>query len=200
MSQNANNIIDRLKEELLIKTDKDLCQIIAIKPNTLSTWKKRDTLDFNKVISLCEERNLDLNYIFFDEREIVDNKEVIVNDEVGAPKIIIEPVSPTIEELARFQLVNTNRNIALFDSFNSYHPRFKNRQMVLGQKSSKKLLKPDEVYIIKCEDSSVFLDEVVMVGEEPFQVQLKSYFTSDDTYKIVTVQSIWTVIGAITIP
>jgi hypothetical protein len=66
MSQNAINILLRLKEALQINTDKEICSLLDVKSNTLSTWKKRDTLDFNKVIGLCEERNLDLNYIFFE--------------------------------------------------------------------------------------------------------------------------------------
>ena len=70
MAQSAITVIERIKNELLLTSDKALCKLLDIKPNTLSTWKKRDTLDFNKVIALCNERQLNLNYIFFgEERE-----------------------------------------------------------------------------------------------------------------------------------
>ncbi len=63
-SQNANLILKKLKKSLKISTDIELSEILNVKPNTISTWKKRNTLDYNCVISICELYEIDLNYIF----------------------------------------------------------------------------------------------------------------------------------------
>ncbi len=63
-SQNANLILKKLKKSLKISTDIELSEILNVKPNTISTWKKRNTLDYNCIISICELYEIDLNYIF----------------------------------------------------------------------------------------------------------------------------------------
>ena len=69
-SQNAINVIDRLKKALKIKTDIELSEFLNIKPNTISTWKKRDSVDFDSIISICELYELDLNEIFLNKKKI----------------------------------------------------------------------------------------------------------------------------------
>ncbi len=62
-AQIAKNIIERLKKSLKVKTDTSLSEILNIKPNTISSWKKRNTLDYSKIINKCVELNIDLNLI-----------------------------------------------------------------------------------------------------------------------------------------
>lgn len=63
-TQIAKNIINRLKKSLKVDTDTRLSEILNIKPNTISSWKKRNTLDYSKIIDKCIELNIDLNLIF----------------------------------------------------------------------------------------------------------------------------------------
>lgn len=63
-AQNAKNIISKLKTHLKVDTDTKLAEILNIKPNTISSWKKRNTLDFSKIIDICIQLNIDLNLIF----------------------------------------------------------------------------------------------------------------------------------------
>lgn len=63
-SQFANKIITDLKSALKIKTDRELCDLLKIKQNTLSTWKKRNSVDYGSVIALCELMDIDINEIF----------------------------------------------------------------------------------------------------------------------------------------
>lgn len=65
-TQIAKNIINKLKKNLKISTDTKLSEILNIKPNTISSWKKRNTLDYSKIIDKCIELNIDLNVIFND--------------------------------------------------------------------------------------------------------------------------------------
>lgn len=178
MSQSAINIIDRLKEELSINTDKNLCKLIDIKPNTLSTWKKRDSLDFNKIIALCESKNLDLNYIFFDEKKFSadnENEKPLLKTE----SLLAEP--PEVKIFKEFQLINTNRNIALFQSILSYHPTLQSDSMVLGQKIRKNQTTDGVIYIIEFDTEELIVDELqkAITNKKINEFTLKNYHPFD---------------------
>jgi transcriptional regulator with XRE-family HTH domain len=67
-SLNANLILKKLKKSLKISTDIQLSEFLNIKPNTISTWKKRNSLDYASIISICELYEIDLNEIFFEQK------------------------------------------------------------------------------------------------------------------------------------
>lgn len=60
----ANDVIRRLKQLLGFKTDLELANLLGIKPNTLSSWKIRETLRYDKIIEVCKEHRIDLNELF----------------------------------------------------------------------------------------------------------------------------------------
>ena len=69
-SLNANLILKKLKNALKISTDIQLSEFLNIKPNTISTWKKRNSLDYASIISICELYEIDLNEIFFEKKNL----------------------------------------------------------------------------------------------------------------------------------
>ena len=197
MSQNANNIIIRLKEELHISADKEICQLLDIKPNTLSTWKKRETLDFNKVIGLCEERNLDLNYIFFDERQSSDiQKDDAFYNQVADEENTLSCDSK-IELISKFELINTNRNLAIFNSIKSEHPSMQNKQLVVGQKVSKKQIKENELYIIEDSVNSFFIDELTFLSTNKDNFSYKFHYSQTVSDQPIQFKNVWRVISTI---
>lgn len=64
-SLNANLVLSKLKKLMKISTDIELAELLNVKPNTISTWKKRNSLDFAAIISICELYEIDLNEIFY---------------------------------------------------------------------------------------------------------------------------------------
>lgn len=70
--RNANKIIETLKEIFNLSTDIGLAEKLNISPTTLSTWKSRNSLDYKMIINLCEEHEIDLNYLFLG---ITENQE-----------------------------------------------------------------------------------------------------------------------------
>jgi len=66
-SLNANLVLSKLKNLMKISTDIELSELLNVKPNTISTWKKRNSLDFASIISICELYEISLNDIFFDK-------------------------------------------------------------------------------------------------------------------------------------
>lgn len=74
--QNATAVIKKLKRLLGIKTDLELSNILDVKPNTISSWKKRNSLQYEGLIELCKERRIDLNELFFKEASALHNNSL----------------------------------------------------------------------------------------------------------------------------
>ncbi len=47
-------ILNNIKDYLKFKNDKEFAEFLDIKQNTLSTWKKRNTIDYDKIIAKCD--------------------------------------------------------------------------------------------------------------------------------------------------
>ncbi|WP_121966611.1 helix-turn-helix domain-containing protein [Myroides sp. N17-2] len=71
--QDATGVIKKLKRMMGIKTDLQLSEILDVKPNTISSWKKRDSLQYEGLIALCKEHKIDLNELFFSDSTAVYN-------------------------------------------------------------------------------------------------------------------------------
>jgi len=65
-------IINKLKEHLNIKFDKELADFLGIKPNTVATWKKRNTIDIDIIMSKCDL--IDANWLLTGKGNMLKNK------------------------------------------------------------------------------------------------------------------------------
>ena len=63
---NISNILKKLKDVVGVKSDKELASLLNVSYPTIAAWKKRNTLDFQKVIKFAVEHSIDLNYLFAD--------------------------------------------------------------------------------------------------------------------------------------
>jgi len=74
-------VIQRIKKKLDIKTDKKLTEMLGVKATTFSAWRTRNSLDFKLVLEFCRENDLDLNHIFFGEKdELVNREEIYISE------------------------------------------------------------------------------------------------------------------------
>ena len=72
---NKSLILSKLKSHLGFKYDSELADFLDIAPNTLSTWKSRNTLDYDKIIEKCE---------FIDANWLITGKEPMLRDNAGS--------------------------------------------------------------------------------------------------------------------
>lgn len=52
-------ILERVKVAKNLASDAILAHFLGIKPSTLSNWKARNSIDYDKLFSKCEDLNLD---------------------------------------------------------------------------------------------------------------------------------------------
>lgn len=55
----SNDILDRLKTALSISSDKDLGEALGVSKAAVSNWRKRNSIDLERVFSVCELINFD---------------------------------------------------------------------------------------------------------------------------------------------
>ncbi|MCT8340294.1 helix-turn-helix domain containing protein [Flavobacteriaceae bacterium TK19130] len=193
MAQSADIIIDRLKKLLNLSSDKALCEVLDIKPNTLSTWKRRKTLDFNKVIALCNKHELNLNYVFFGEE----------SDTFSLP----EQKVPTAKLMGKFEdhaihtmkLVNTNRNLILFKAKKDSLPLVKKGALVVGQKVQKNKIRQETPYIISFNNKACTIDEFYPCEENIncFRLKYKTIKDFDTIIPDTDISAIWQLVDTV---
>lgn len=54
-SQLANLIIDRVKNAYDMPSDAELADFLGVAPSTVSSWRRRDTVDFQLIFAKCDE-------------------------------------------------------------------------------------------------------------------------------------------------
>ena len=64
-SLNVSLIIEQLKDALNERTDKSLCEKLGITPQTLSSWKRRNSIPYETIVEIAHAHNLSLDWLTF---------------------------------------------------------------------------------------------------------------------------------------
>lgn len=70
--QNVNLILERFKKAKGINTDKELSDLLEVNPSTISVWKKRNSLDYQRLFAKCHD--IDINSLIKGEKENFSRK------------------------------------------------------------------------------------------------------------------------------
>lgn len=79
-SNNTNNILKRLKLILDINTDLELCNILNIKPSSLSGWRKRNSLNYDLIFDSIKLKDINLNWLIMGKGDIYNRNEDYTDD------------------------------------------------------------------------------------------------------------------------
>lgn len=81
--QNANLILDRLKKAYSMKYDAEIADFLGKDASTISTWRRRGTVDYAIIFSKCQDINA--NYIIHGDlpikRETLDTESIAMVSE-----------------------------------------------------------------------------------------------------------------------
>lgn len=185
----TNDIIKRLKQLLGLKTDLELANLLEIKPNTLSSWKIRETLRYDKIIEVCKQYKIDLNEVFLVHPNSVYNidlahrvvKMISVNNHIeyfiNSEKCLATSptcVFPTEEE------VNIGFQIGVENMF----PTIKLSSYVLAMKIDTEEMKPWHIYILVVENKGILFYRFKRKSEDEELV----FVSDNDTFEGLTVK------------
>ncbi len=146
-SHNATILIDRLKERYSLRTDAALCDMLGVSPNTLSTWRKRNSFDYELVFSKCE--GLDANFLLYGEHD--DSQIAILSEPAAIYKAGPKSELPMIPESAIAGLGSGELTIHENDIEDRYFiPEFSKADFLIRVKGSSMYPKYNPGDIVAC--------------------------------------------------
>lgn len=123
-----SKIIKEIKLYLGFKNDTELADFLGIKQNTLSTWKSRNTMDYDLVISKCDF--IDANWLLTGQGPMLKSE---LQPAVSSPQPQ-ENDNNEIVSLLKDKIALLEKNNALQERENAYlSEKIKNLQEELKQ-------------------------------------------------------------------
>jgi len=77
-------ILNRIKSHYGFKSDAEFARFLGIKPNSLSNWYTRNTIDYDLVFSKCEDINLEWLLSGNDLQSQNENVEKNISENIAA--------------------------------------------------------------------------------------------------------------------
>ncbi|TVR29679.1 MAG: hypothetical protein EA390_09385 [Balneolaceae bacterium] len=76
---NVTSILARLKDELNLQKDVDLAEFLGVAQNTISAWKKRDSVNYELIFDKVIPYNIDLNWLIYGKLmpQIVEDENLL---------------------------------------------------------------------------------------------------------------------------
>ncbi|MFI2743824.1 helix-turn-helix domain-containing protein [Zhouia sp. PK063] len=204
-SLNASVILNKVKKSLQMKTDSELAELLDVRSNTLSTWKKRNTVDFIKVLTLCDKFNLDIKYIFREGTEDDDyfNETPLVS--LNEAHNYIKKCSQLeyIHQLPKYKFPEIKGNTMAFETGNNTHESILKNAIIIGETSSFEQIHSDHLYII-VSDKILFGKCKLTQNKDTYNPQLEFYPTGYDTEDRIIIDSskilqLWKIVGQLKI-
>ena len=84
-------ILSEIKKYLNISKDKDFASFLGIKQNTLSSWKKRNTIDYERIISKCDF--IDANWLLTGKGDMLKQNDNSYNISEEINSVVEEPIN-----------------------------------------------------------------------------------------------------------
>lgn len=163
-SQNAKDVLERLKIAYNIRNDTELAAFLGVARNTVSTWKTRNSIDYALVFAKCD--NLNIDWLITGEGEIFKTK---------TPKNVIKE--------------NDNKNDNNFDNIPKLQKTLSKSPPVNEDNSPTETNSDSEVIR---EQQNVFTGmtdkEVLDIIEEGFEAHLMEMYEAGRAVPAVTVQ------------
>lgn len=62
-----DEILDKIKELKGVKTDTELSKLLKVKPNAVTNWRKRRSIPYDRIVTMCEKDGIPLGLILFED-------------------------------------------------------------------------------------------------------------------------------------
>jgi len=202
-SQNAILVLDKLKKTLKINTDKQLSEFLNVKPNTISTWKKRNSVDHSVIISICELYEINLNEIFYDSCNLIISNECIPSE---TPLISREiqfqyciDSNAIIENLPKynFPFIHSENSRAFQVLSNNMYPVIEENSFVLCEATTLEDVPENAMVVVISKSKGLFINRIHRNHNTPGSFLLTSENNFFETIKLEkdSIDEIWQIKG-----
>ncbi len=181
-SPNATLVLERLKKHLQIRTNIDLANILNVKPNTISTWKKRNSMDYELIVSVCEKHGIDLNEVFYDDSTVVEVEKNNYNQNISVVtrEFQYQYVNHLGEDTFMSQIPKYNfpfisgENMRAFQvTGNMMHPTLEDNSIVIARKLDEyESISDNKNYVIVSKIRGIFINRVQTLFDSPDELLL----------------------------
>lgn len=135
----ARYFLNRLKQEVGIKTDKELAEAMGVKYGTLTKWVARNSIPKDPLVEFVVKKGIDLKQLAYDEISEMTRRQFSGSVIPRLSKSAIDSVLDQEAQMVAEQLKETYRFIAQYGN------------MVLLRKFEEELSSLSASYIEKCE-------------------------------------------------
>jgi len=116
-----NSIINRLKTYFQVVNDSELADILGVKQNTLSTWRSRNTINYDLIFAKCE--NVNLNWLIFGIGEMLISNIEICEETTSINKYLLNSdISRVQESVPLYNIEAAAGVVAIFDNLKEQKP------------------------------------------------------------------------------
>jgi hypothetical protein len=200
-SLNANLILKRLKKALQINTDIELSKLLDIKPNTISTWKKRDTLDYSAIISICNLYEIDLNKILSEKTynsgisNVIPNNTPLIKREIQFEYCLgNEDLLNSLPQY-HFPFIQSKISRAFEIVSNNMKPTINANSFVVCEITDTKSIEEDAIVVIISKTKGLIINRVINDSplENNFTLSNDNAFFRNTTIDSEDIKEIWAV-------
>jgi transcriptional regulator with XRE-family HTH domain len=203
-SQNANLILKKLKKTLKIATDIELSKILNVKPNTISSWKKRNTVDYNTIISICELYEIDLNEIFINTKakntiDFISCKTPLVSSELQFQYCIEKESLLESLPVYHFPFIKSSNTMVFQVSSNNMYPLIKLNSYVVCEAKDLNEIKDNSLAVIISRTKGFFMNRILMnkTNNNTLILNNENTFFSNIEFEKSDINEIWLVKGVL---
>ena len=198
-SQNAIFVLSKLKKILKTRTDRELSLVLNVRPNTLSTWKKRNTLDYSLIISICKEHKIDLCELFWGKEALKTevNKVPLIRKE-SIHEYTNGQIGPA--DLPQYSLPFINRSPAMIFQVgsNDMFPVLEENAFAICEKTALHAIENQSVLVLVSRKKGFFINRFEkMEGASLLLFNDNSMDREKIKIKAEVIDEWWEVIGSI---
>jgi len=189
-------IIKRLKNKLKLKTDVELSKALGVRPNTISTWKKRNSVDNEAIMTLCDSLGLDLNEIFLGKKINTGDTPAtsLVSREVQF-QYAMEIDSPSfVETLPKFKIpfVNATESRVFQVTSNNMFPHIEENSYVVCEKISAENVMDNSLIVVVSQQKGLFINKIFRnYSNGNFILKSENTFFNEVALKATEISELW---------
>lgn len=202
-SQNANLILQKLKFALKVRTDIELSEILNVKPNTISSWKKRDTLDYSGIIAICELYEIDLNDIFYTKSNsknydsLEDGTFLVSRESQFQYCVDNKSILETLPKYT-FPFLRGESTRAFQAVSNNMFPLIEERSYVLCSATDIDSIKNNDLAVVISQKKGIFINRLVITEDSNTFLLKNDYVVNHDiTFEKSDIDELWLIKGVL---